>query len=62
MISAFAGREEDLSLMEKEREKDIGSFVIIYGRRRVGKTGLVLEVSKGDIIMAGALANGTGWE
>lgn len=36
----FVGREEELALL---REKHIGKAVIVYGKRRVGKTTLILK-------------------
>ncbi|MDR3206112.1 MAG: ATP-binding protein [Candidatus Methanoplasma sp.] len=38
----FVGREDDLRILEREYENR-GSFVVIYGRRRVGKTTLISE-------------------
>jgi len=37
----FVGREEELSILEKEYQKKESSFIAIYGRRRVGKTELI---------------------
>ena len=36
----FIGRKEELNTLEKEFRRD-GSFVVIYGRRRIGKTTLI---------------------
>lgn len=36
----FVGREEELALL---REEHIGKALIIYGKRRVGKTTLILK-------------------
>ncbi len=41
----FIGREQELHDLEKEYERD-GGFVVIYGRRRVGKTTLIKEFLK----------------
>ena len=38
----FIGRETELEKRNKEYERDNG-FVVIYGRRRVGKTTLIKE-------------------
>lgn len=40
----FLGRTEELSVLEKEYEKS--GFVVVYGRRRVGKTTLIKEFIK----------------
>ena len=42
----FIGRQRELESLEREYQKD-SSFVVIYGRRRVGKTKLVKEFIKG---------------
>ena len=39
----FIGRKEELNTLEKEFRRD-GSFVVIYGRRRIGKTTLILPM------------------
>ena len=41
----FIGRKEELNTLEKEFRRD-GGFVVIYGRRRVGKTRLIKEFIK----------------
>ena len=41
----FMGRAEELCALEREYERDSG-FVVIYGRRRVGKTTLIKEFIK----------------
>lgn len=41
----FIGRKEELSKLEAEYKRD-GGFVVIYGRRRVGKTTLIKEFLK----------------
>lgn len=46
MISAFVGRKKELTLIEKEWDKNKGSLVVLYGRRRIGKTRLLTEFSK----------------
>ncbi|MHA1150713.1 MAG: ATP-binding protein [Promethearchaeota archaeon] len=43
MISIFINREEELALLEREWKKTTGSLVILHGRRRIGKTRLLLE-------------------
>lgn len=42
-ISDFVGREAELALLETEHAAPRGSFVPIYGRRRVGKSELILR-------------------
>lgn len=42
----FFGRQNELASLEKEYSRD-SSFVVIYGRRRVGKTTLIKEFIKG---------------
>lgn len=44
----FIGRKEELNTLEREFRRD-GSFVVIYGRRRIGKTTLIKEFIK-DIL------------
>ncbi len=39
----FVDREAELKLLNKEWEKEGFSLVIIYGRRRVGKSKLLKE-------------------
>jgi hypothetical protein len=44
----FIGRTSELSTLEKEYKRN-GGFVVIYGRRRVGKTTLIKEFLKNKI-------------
>ncbi|WP_394325346.1 ATP-binding protein [Thermococcus sp. JCM 11816] len=46
MIRKFVDRERELEILEKEW-RNTPSFVVIYGRRRVGKTRLLVEFSRG---------------
>lgn len=39
----FINREKELSFLEQEYQSDGASFVVIYGRRRIGKTTLIKE-------------------
>lgn len=39
----FINRTQELNFLEKEYESDRASFVVIYGRRRIGKTTLIKE-------------------
>ena len=44
-IMKFIGRTNELAALEKEYQRE-SSFVVIYGRRRVGKTRLIKEFIK----------------
>ena len=37
----FSGRKKELQLLQQEWEADEAKMLILYGRRRVGKTRLV---------------------
>lgn len=41
----FIGRRKELEALEQEYQRD-GGFVVLYGRRRVGKTTLIKEFIK----------------
>ena len=41
----FIGRKREMEKLESEYSRD-SSFVVIYGRRRVGKTTLIKEFLK----------------
>ena len=43
----FYCREEELQIMNRRYEKGRFEFIVIYGRRRVGKTALINEFCKG---------------
>jgi len=43
MIREFVDRETERALLEEEWQKDGGRLIILYGRRRIGKTRLVTE-------------------
>ncbi|MGC8935940.1 MAG: ATP-binding protein [Candidatus Methanomethylicaceae archaeon] len=43
MSKQFLNREEELGLLEERFRSNNAEFIIIYGRRRVGKTALILE-------------------
>ena len=45
----FIGRESELATLEKAYQKDAFQFIILYGRRRVGKTRLMAEFSQGRL-------------
>ena len=42
----FIDREKELEALEEEYKKERASFIVIYGRRRVGKTALIEEFIK----------------
>ena len=42
----FVGRKRELSLLEKVHESNRSAFIPIYGRRRVGKSQLILHFLK----------------
>jgi len=42
----FADREKELKALEQRFSSDNFEFVVIYGRRRIGKTSLILEALK----------------
>lgn len=46
-MKTFINRHEELAFLEKEYQRDGSSLVILYGRRRVGKTALTTEFIKG---------------
>lgn len=43
----FVGRERELNLLNDRKTKRSASFVVIRGRRRIGKSKLIAEFSKG---------------
>lgn len=43
----FIDRISEMTTLEKEYRRDQASFVVVYGRRRVGKTTLIREFCKG---------------
>ena len=47
MIREFIDRETERALLEEEWRKDGGRLIILYGRRRIGKTRLVTEFIRG---------------
>jgi len=46
MIREFVDRESELRLLEEEWEKPGGRLIILYGRRRIGKTRLIGEFTR----------------
>ena len=45
-MKRFIDRVEEMSTLEKEYAREGASLVILYGRRRVGKTTLISEFIK----------------
>lgn len=46
-MEKFVDREEEMMTLQSEYERPGSSLVILYGRRRVGKTALISEFIKG---------------
>ena len=42
----FVNRKNELKILEEEYQREESSMVIIYGRRRVGKTELIRQFIK----------------
>ena len=53
----FINREQELSLLEAEYSRDGASFVVIYGRRRTGKTTLIQQFIKNKPLKVYLFAN-----
>lgn len=47
MISEFIDRDRERTLLEEEWKKNGGRLIILYGRRRIGKTRLISEFVQG---------------
>jgi uncharacterized protein len=47
MIRTFINRDKETAILEEEWNKSYGRLIILYGRRRIGKTRLITEFSKG---------------
>ena len=46
----IAGRQEEVALLQSLLEKRKSSFVAVYGRRRIGKTYLIRQVYKENMV------------
>ena len=46
-MDQFVGREQEMAFLEREYRRDGSSLVILYGRRRVGKTTLASQFING---------------
>ena len=42
----FIGREKELALLEKLKNSSKFEFLVLFGRRRIGKTTLLTEFAK----------------
>ena len=47
IIMVFVDREEELNALKKRLDSDGFELIVVYGRRRIGKTRLVLEAVRG---------------
>ena len=47
----FIGREKELSLLETLHSSSKFAYLVLYGRRRVGKTSLLKEFSKSHSVI-----------
>ena len=45
-MKEFIGRKKELEFLNKEYNKKESSLIILYGRRRIGKTALINEFIK----------------
>lgn len=45
-MQKFINRKKELATLQKEYYRETASFVVIYGRRRIGKTALITEFCK----------------
>lgn len=45
-MKKFVDRKEELDFLEEEYNKKSSSFIVLYGRRRIGKTSLISEFGK----------------
>ena len=45
-MSKFVDREKELEYLNSEYNKKESSLIVLYGRRRIGKTSLIKEFGK----------------
>lgn len=50
-MNSFVNRYDERNFLNEEYSKDIASLVVIYGRRRIGKTSLITEFAKDKNIL-----------
>lgn len=55
----FVGRAAELAALERQYRRDSGAFVPVYGRRRVGKTELLVRFCRGKQAVYFAATQGT---
>ena len=46
-MKKFIDRQQEMAVLEKEYQREGSSFIVIYGRRRVGKTALINRFCEG---------------
>ena len=46
VMKKFINRDKERNFLKNEYQKEKASFVVIYGRRRIGKTELIKEFAK----------------
>ena len=46
-MAAFVGRTNELETLKREYQREDAAFVVVYGRRRIGKTATVLRFLEG---------------
>ena len=49
-IKKFINREDEIAQIKKEIEKSKGSLIILYGRRRIGKTAILNKLYQENVI------------
>ncbi|MBA5942286.1 MAG: ATP-binding protein [Methanophagales archaeon] len=60
MSTKFVDREDELKFLERKYEDKSAQLIIIYGRRRVGKTELMKKFFRGKIQRRFYLLNANG--
>ena len=45
-MSKFINRDKEMDFLKKEYSRDTSSLIVVYGRRRIGKTALISEFGK----------------
>ena len=45
-MKRFVDREQEMNTLQREYERNGSSLIVLYGRRRVGKTTLISEFIK----------------
>jgi len=52
MANTIIGREQELKLLDKIMASEKAEFLVVYGRRRVGKTFLIDEHLRANIVFS----------